>query len=171
MTKDDLSVDEYNPYYQQYIKKAGDVTISEGLKDNGDVTIAFLESISEEKLEYRYEEGKWTIKEIIQHIIDTERIFTYRALCIARKDKSLLPGYDQDDYAVNSEANNRSMISLMNEYKSVRLSSIILFESFSSEMLKRIGIASNSNLSPRAVAFITIGHENHHCEIIKERYL
>ena len=114
---------------------------------------------------------KWTIKEIIQHIIDTERIFTYRALCIARKDKSLFPGYDQDDYAVNSEANNRSMISLMNEYKSVRLSSIILFESFSSEMLKRIGIASNSNLSPRAVAFITIGHENHHCEIIKERYL
>jgi hypothetical protein len=171
MTKDDLSVDEYNPYYEQYIKKAGDVSISEGLKDNGDVTIAFLESISEEKLEFRYAEGKWTIKEIIQHIIDTERVFTYRALCIARKDKTLFPGYDQDEYAVNSEANNRSMFSLMNEYKAVRLASIILFESFSAEMLKRVGVASNSNLSPRAVAFITIGHENHHCEIIKERYL
>jgi len=171
MTKEDLSVDEYNPYYLQYIKKAGDATISSGLKDNGDVIIAFLESISEEKLEYRYEEGKWTIKEIIQHLIDTERVFTYRALCIARKDKTLFPGYDQDEYAVNSEANNRSMISLMNEYKSVRLSSIILFESFSPEMLTRVGIASNSNLSPRAAAFITIGHENHHCKIIKERYL
>nr|WP_321247578.1 DinB family protein [uncultured Psychroserpens sp.] len=171
MTKEDLSVDEYNPYYLQYIEKAGNVSISEGLKDNGDVTIAFLESISEEKLEFRYEDGKWTIKEIIQHIIDTERVFTYRALCIARKDKTLFPGYDQDEYAVNSEANNRSMYSLMNEYKAVRLASIILFESFSAEMLKCIGVASNSNLSPRAVAFITIGHENHHCEIIKERYL
>ncbi|MFT5243480.1 MAG: DNA-dependent RNA polymerase auxiliary subunit epsilon [Psychroserpens sp.] len=171
MTKEGLSVNEYNSYYEQYIKKAGDVTVTEGLKDNGDVTIAFLESISEEKLEFRYEEGKWTVKEIIQHLIDTERVFAYRALCIAREDKTLFPGYDQDEYAVSSQANNRSMYDLMNEYKAVRLASIILFESFSTEMLKRIGIASNSNLSPRAVAFITIGHENHHCEIIRERYL
>ncbi|WP_040281995.1 DinB family protein [Psychroserpens damuponensis] len=171
MTKDDLTVAEYNPYYQQYIQKAGEVTILEGLRVNGDATIAFLESISEEKLEYRYADGKWTIKEVVQHIIDTERIFAYRALCIARADKTLFPGYDQDEYVVSCEANNRSMISLINEYKAVRLASIILFESFSSEMLQRIGIASNSNLSPRAVAFILIGHENHHCEIIKERYL
>lgn len=171
MIKEDLSVHEYNAYYEQYIQKAGDATISEGLKHNGDVTIAFLESISEEKLEYRYAEGKWTVKEIIQHLIDTERVFTYRALCIARKDKTLFPGYDQDNYAVSSEANKRTMFDLMNEYKAVRLASIMLFESFSSEMLQRIGIASNSNLSPRAVVFITIGHENHHCEIIKERYL
>ncbi|TXE15651.1 DinB family protein [Psychroserpens burtonensis] len=171
MTKEDLSINEYNPYYHQYIQKAGDVTISVGLKDNGDTTVLFLESIPEEKLEFRYEEGKWTIKEIIQHLIDTERVFTYRALCIARKDKTLFPGYDQDAYVVSCEANKRSMSSLMNEYKAVRLASIIMFESFSYEMLTRIGIASNSNLSPRAVAFITIGHENHHCEIIKERYL
>ena len=171
MTKDDLKKDEYNPYYLQYIQKAGDVSIAQGLKDNGDATIAFLESISEDKLEYRYEEGKWTVKEIIQHIIDTERVFTYRALCIARKDKTLFPGYDQDEYAANCEANNRSMFSLMNEYKAVRLASIILFESFSEDMLIRIGTASNSNLSPRAVAFIVIGHENHHCDVIKERYL
>jgi len=171
MTKDDLSKTEYNPYYQTYIEKAGEATINEGLKENGDLTIAFLESIAEDKLEYRYEEGKWTIKEIIQHLVDTERVFTYRALCIARKDKTLFPGYDQDKYAANCEANKRSMYSLMNEYKAVRLASIILFESFTEEMLTRIGIASNSNLSTRAVAFITIGHENHHCEIIRERYL
>ncbi|MEH6536007.1 MAG: DinB family protein [Psychroserpens sp.] len=171
MTKEDLKKEEYNPYYQQYIEKAGDASIAEGLKGNGDATIAFLESIPEEKLEYRYAEGKWTIKEVIQHIIDTERVFTYRALCIARKDKTLFPGYDQDEYAGNSEANNRSRYSLMNEYKAVRLASIILFDSFSEDMLVRIGSASNSNLSPRAVAFITIGHENHHCEIVKERYL
>lgn len=171
MTKDDLSKHEYNPYYQTYIEKAGALTLREGLQDNGDETIAFLESIPEDKLEYRYAEGKWTIKEIIQHLIDTERVFTYRALCIARKDKTLFPGYDQDEYVAASEANNRSMIDLMNEYKAVRLASIILFDSFSKAMLTRVGIASNSNLSPRAVAFITIGHENHHCEVIKERYL
>ena len=171
MTKDDLSKTEYNPYYDRYIEKSGSVSLKSGLKDNGDATIAFLESIPEGKLEYRYEEGKWTIKEIIQHIIDTERIFTYRALCIARGDKSLFPGYDQDEYAASCEANKRSMVSLMNEYKAVRLASIILFDSFSEDMLSRIGTASNSNLSPRAVAFITIGHENHHCEVIKERYL
>ena len=171
MTKEDLSNDEYNPYYQSYIKKAGSYSLQEGLQDNGDATIAFLESIPEDKLEYRYAEGKWSIKEIIQHLIDTERVFTYRALAIARNDKSLFPGYDQDVYAEISEADARSMFDLMNEYKAVRLASIILFESFSEAMLTRIGIASNSNLSPRAVAFITIGHENHHCEIIKERYL
>lgn len=171
MTKDDLSKNEYNPYYGTYIEKAGSMSLHKGLKDNGDATIAFLESIPEEKLEYRYEEGKWTIKEIIQHLIDTERVFTYRALCIARKDKTLFPGYDQDEYASTCDANRRSMYSLMNEYKAVRLATIILFESFSDEMLVEIGTASNSNLSPRAVAFITIGHENHHSGVIRERYL
>lgn len=171
MTKNDLSKDEYNPYYQTYIEKAGDVTLREGLQNNGDATIAFLEAIPEDRLEYRYEDGKWTIKEIIQHLIDTERVFTYRALCIARKDSTLFPGYDQDDYAANSEANARSIHDLMNEYKAVRLATIILFESFTKEMLTQIGVASNSSLSPRAVAFITIGHENHHCDVIRERYL
>jgi hypothetical protein len=171
MTKDDLTKSEYNPYYQTYIEKAGSVTLHEGLKSNGDATITFLESIPEDKLEYRYEAGKWTIKEIIQHLIDTERVFTYRALCIARQDKTLFPGYDQDEYVVTSDANRRSIHSLMNEYKAVRLASIILFESLTEDMMTQIGLASNSSLSPRAVAFITIGHENHHCEIIKERYL
>ncbi|OUS00931.1 damage-inducible protein DinB [Flavobacteriales bacterium 33_180_T64] len=171
MTKEDLRKEEYNPYYQTYIEKVGSVTLLNGLKDNGDKTIAFLESISEDKLEYRYEEGKWTIKEVIQHLIDTERVFAYRALCIARKDKALFPGFSQNEYAMHSGANNRSIYSLMNEYKAVRLASIILFDSFSEDMLLQIGIASNSNLSSRAIAFIIVGHENHHCEIIKERYL
>ena len=171
MTKDDLLKDEYNPYYQQYILKAGGATILEGLKTNGNITVSFLESIPVEKLEYRYDKGKWTIKEVVQHLIDTERVFTYRALCIAREDKTLFPGYDQDQYVASSEANGRSLDALLREYKALRLTSSALFESFSEDMLRRIGIASNSNLTPRAVAFIIIGHENHHCEIIKERYL
>lgn len=171
MRKEDLTKTEYNPYYQTYIDKSGDLTLRSGLKMNGDNTIAFLASIPEEKLEYRYAEGKWTIKEIILHLIDTERIFAYRALCIARQDKSSFPGFDQDEYVVQSRANQRSMNSLINEYKAVRLSTIILFENMQETDLCRIGTASESNISPRAIAFITIGHENHHCDIIKERYL
>lgn len=171
MTKNDLLIDEYNPYYQQYILKAGSETMLEGLGGNGYKIVSFLGSIPEDKLEYRYQEGKWTVKEIIQHLLDTERVFTYRALCIARNDETLFPGYDQDEYVVSSEANKRTRDSLLNEYKALRLASRDLFESFSKDMLQRIGIASNSNLTPRAVAFIILGHENHHCEIIKDRYL
>ena len=171
MTSKDLSNDEYNPYYQQYILKSGHVSLLEGLRTNGDNTISFLKGIPKDKLEYRYEVGKWTVKEIIQHLIDTERIFTYRALCIARKDETLLPGFDQDAYVLSSGANDRTLSALLQEYEALRLASVNLFEGFSQDMLCRIGVASNSNLSPRAVAFIVIGHENHHCEIIKERYL
>jgi hypothetical protein len=171
MTRKDVSNDEYNPYYQQYILKAGNAPMLEGLQANGDEIISFLESIPEDKLEYRYEEGKWTIKEIIQHLIDTERVFTYRALCIARNDKTLFPGFDQDEYVLSSDANSRTLGALLKDYKALRLASANLFKGFSKDMFCRIGIASNSNLTPRAVAFIIIGHENHHCDIIKERYL
>lgn len=171
ITKDDLNQNEFDPYYKGYIDKTTGLSLKEGLKISGDNTINFLESIPLEKLEYRYQEGKWTIKEIIQHLIDTERIFTYRALRIARKDKTKLPGFDQDDFASVSHANERSIDDLMNDYKAVRLSTLILFDSFTEEMLQNIGTASDSPLSVRAVSFITIGHEIHHCQIIQERYL
>lgn len=171
MTKDALSKNEYHPYYENYIQKAGDKTINKGLKTNSEDVISFLNSIPKDKLEYRYEEGKWTIKEVLQHIIDTERIFTYRALCFARQDNTSLPGYEQDDYAATCNANDRTIQQLIHDYSNVRLASISLFDSFSDSMLKCIGTANNSSLSVRAVAFILIGHENHHCEIIKERYL
>ena len=171
MTKDQLNTNEYNPYYQAYIDKAGELDVIEGLKENGDATISFLESLSEEQFDYAYSEGKWTIKELIQHTMDTERIFTFRALCFARKDKTTLPGYDQDEYAVTSEANKRSKQSLLNEYKALRLATVALFESFTDDMLKQLGNANSSNISVRAIGFILIGHENHHCQIIKERYL
>jgi len=171
MKKDQLNTNEYNLYYQTYIDNAGELNLREGLKRNGNVTISFLESLPEEKYDYAYADGKWTIKELIQHIMDTERVFTYRALSFARKDKTVLPGYDQDEYAVSSEANRRSKQSLLIEYKALRLASISLFESFTDDMLQQIGNANNSNMSVRAIGFILIGHENHHCQIIKERYL
>ena len=171
ITKDDLNSEEFNPYYQQYIDKTAGLSLQEGLKESGDQTIIFLESIALDKLEHAYEDGKWTIKEIIQHLIDTERIFTYRALRIARKDQTALPGFDQDQFASVSHANARSIDDLMNDYKAVRLSTLILFDSFNDAMLKTKGIASDSPLSVRAAGFIVIGHEMHHCQIIRERYL
>ena len=171
MTKEHLNPDEYNSYYQRYIDKTTGLTLKQGLKESGDATISFLESIPDNKLDFRYDADKWTIKEIIQHLIDTERIFMYRALRIARRDDTALPGFDQDDFAHNSRANERSIIDLMNDYKAVRLSSLILYDSFNEEELILKGTASDSPISVRALAFITMGHELHHCEIIKEKYL
>jgi uncharacterized damage-inducible protein DinB len=171
MTKNQLNQNEYHSYYQTYLNKVGTLNLIEGLRQNGDETISFLESLSDEQFDFAYAEGKWTIKEVVQHIIDTERVFTYRALAFARTDKTALPGYDQDEYALTCKANNRTKHSLLKEYKALRLASVALFESFSDDMLVRIGNASNSDISVRAIGFILIGHENHHSQIIKERYL
>lgn len=171
MTVKNLQPSEYNPYYQPYIDKANNLTLKEGLMTNHESVITFLGSIPEAKLDFRYADGKWTIKEIVLHLIDTERIFAYRALRIARADKTALPGFDQDEYVPTSLANERIFDSILSEYKAVRSATIALFDSFNDDTLKRIGTASNSSLSVRAAGFITIGHENHHCEVIRNRYL
>ncbi|MFC4721940.1 DinB family protein [Geojedonia litorea] len=171
MTKDNLKPGEFNPYYGTYIDKTAGLDLKSGLKVGGKRTINFLKSISNEKLEYRYAKGKWTIKEIIQHLIDAERVFAYRALRIAREDQTPLPGFEQDDYVLPSKANNRSLDQLLNEYAAVRQATVTLFDSFSDEMLIQLGTASNSPISVRAIGFIIIGHEIHHCDVIKERYL
>jgi uncharacterized damage-inducible protein DinB len=171
MTKDDLKSGEFNPYYGTYIKKTVGLTLKDDLKSSGEKLISFLKSIPPDKLEFRYADGKWTIKEIIQHLMDAERIFTYRALRIARKDQTPLPGFEQDDYVIPSQANKRSIEDLINEFKAIKAATVSLFDSFSDEMLMALGKASNSPISVRAIGFIIMGHEIHHCEVIKERYL
>lgn len=171
MTVKDLTINEYNPYYQAYINKAQNVGLKEGLRKNFELVLEFLNAIPEDKLEYRYAEGKWTIKEVIQHLIDAERIFSYRALRIARQDQTPLPGFEENDYVPASFANNRSKEELLIDYKAVRQATVSLFDSFTNDMLLQVGTASNSPISVRALGFITIGHENHHCQVIKERYL
>lgn len=171
MTKDDLNPGEFNPYYGTYIQKTGGLSLKDDLKNSGEKTISFFKSIPSNKLEYRYADGKWTIKEIIQHLMDAERIFTYRALRIARKDQTPLPGFEQDDYVLPSQANKRSIEGLINEFKAIKAATVSLYDSFSDEMLMALGKASNSPVSVRAIGFIIMGHEIHHCEVIKERYL
>lgn len=171
MTAKDISLNEYNPFYQTYINKAQNVDLKNGLRQNFESVIEFLNAIPEDKLEYRYADGKWTIKEVIHHLIDAERIFAYRALRIARQDQTPLPGFEENDYVPASFANDRSKAELLADYKAVRQATVSLFDSFTDAMLLQIGIASNSPISVRALGFITIGHENHHCQVIKERYL
>jgi hypothetical protein len=124
-----------------------------------------------DKFDYRYADGKWTIKEIIQHIIDTERIFAYRALRISRNDQTPLPGFDENDFANNTTAQTRGLQDLLTEFSAVRHSNLLLFKSFSDEQLLRVGIASEHSISVRAIGFILIGHQKYHQKVFEERYL
>ena len=164
--------DEYNPYYKPYIEKVRlQGSIWQTLKAQGETIYAFYKGIPVEKHDFAYKEGKWTVKEVLLHITDTERIFAYRALRIARKDKTPLPGFDQDVFVAQSNATSRPITSILEEYKAVRTATVTMFESFSDEVLKRKGCASESEVSVRALGFMIVGHEKHHQQIIKERYL
>ena len=172
MIKKDLQSTEYNEYYARYINKVDDKTeLKTGFEDDKKMIIDFFSSIPKEKLEYRYKPEKWTIKDILQHIIDTERIFMYRLLRIARKDSTELAGFDQDIYVQPSKANKKTLVELLAEFTATRLYSINLINSISDKNLKNMGTASNSKISARACGFILLGHSIWHIEIIKERYL
>lgn len=172
MTVQDLQQTEYNEYYSRYINKVSkDTSLIKGFEDDRKMVVDFFSSVPENKLEYRYQPEKWTIKELLQHIIDTERIFIYRFLRISRNDKTALAGFDQDIYIDPSMANNKSLEELINEFNSTRYYSINLIQSISDENLKNIGTASDSTISARACAFILLGHSVWHIEVIKERYL
>lgn len=171
MTVNDLKTSEYNPYYQTYIDQVPGDTLIECLKKNQLSTLKLLSGLDESTFDYAYDEGKWSIKALVQHCIDTERIFGIRALRIARNDKTMLPGFDQDEFSTYDEANSRTKSDLIAEYETMRLNSIAMIQSFSNDMLLRIGGASDAALSARAACFIIIGHENHHIRILKERYL
>lgn len=171
MKSTELPVNEYAAYYAPYVNALGDVNLIEELEISLHDFIRFVQNIPLEKFDFRYAEGKWNIKEIIQHVIDTERIFAYRALRISRNDQTPLPGFDENDYVNNTQAANRSIQDLLTEFSAVRHSNLFLFKSLSEEQLKRIGTASNVAVSVRAIGFIMIGHQKHHLKVFEERYL
>jgi hypothetical protein len=171
MNYSELNPNEFNAYYANYIRLSGEDNILSGLLKNLKAMVSLLDSLPEEKLYHAYAPGKWTIKELIVHLIDSERVFAYRALRFARMDATDLPGYDQDKYVTTSLANNRTKRSLISEYTSVRNATITLFESFNEEMMLQIGTGNKSPMSTRALGFIIVGHERHHINIINDRYL
>jgi uncharacterized damage-inducible protein DinB len=163
---------EFPAYAAMYIDLIpNDGRLLQHLEYNYANTRKLVQSIPEIKLKYRYAEGKWTIKEILVHITDDERIYAYRSLRFARKDSTELPGFEQEEYAANSGANGRSIESILHEFETVRKSTISLFENFTEEMFTRSGIANGYNVSVRALGYHIAGHEKHHINIIKERYL
>lgn len=167
----EINKNEYAPFYENYINLAKGLASTEDFIAQMNKTVAFFEAIPKEKLDYRYQPEKWSIKDILLHLIDCERIFQYRALRIARKDKTPLPGFDEDEYAREANALARSLESLINEYKMVRNATFSLFENFTAGHLLLVGNASGKDVSVRAIGKIILGHELHHIEIIKERYL
>ena len=163
---------EYPSYASMYIRLLpDDGLLLEHLQSNFVAMKELILSLPGEKLNYRYAAGKWTIKEILVHIVDDERIYAYRALRFARNDKTELPGFEQDDYAMASHANERSIESIFEEYKAVRDSTIALFNALPEDVFLRMGTADNKKATVRALAYHIAGHELHHMNIIKEKYL
>jgi uncharacterized damage-inducible protein DinB len=163
---------EYAPYAIMYIGLLpDDGLVLKHLEDNLRATKEFILSLPEEKLTFRYAGGKWTIKEILAHVVDDERIYAYRALRFARNDKTELPGFEQDVFAIHSGANERDVKDILKEFATVRRATISLFEGFNDGALLRAGVADGKVMSVRAAAYHIAGHEMRHVNIIRERYL
>ena len=163
--------DEYDPYYGTYVDKVGvDGPILELLETQEAEVQALLAAVDDQRGDYRYAEGKWSIKEVIGHLIDTERIFSYRALCFARGETQPLPGMDQDEFVEGGDFDGRSVRDLAGEYQALRRSTLALFAGFSDRQLGCRGIASGCAFTTRATAYIIAGHERHHLIVLRERY-
>lgn len=165
------SPETYFAYFKKYVDQVPEEDLATAFSNQLPVISNLLNSISEEKSTYAYAPGKWTLKELLQHITDTERIFNYRALAIARKEAAPLPGFDENTYADNSNANSRTWQTLVDEFLAVRQSTQFLYESFTDDMFASAGIASNNPLTVVSLGFTTLGHFYHHKNVIIERYL
>ncbi len=163
---------EYRDYTATYIAHVpDDGLVLQHLQDDFIKIKSLTAALPEEKLLYRYAAGKWTLKEVLVHIMDAERIIAYRALRIARRDKTNLPGFEQDDYVPYCGANERSIDSILKEYELQRASTIALFSNFEDSVFTHFGYANGAALSVRAALYIIAGHELHHLKIIEEKYL
>jgi hypothetical protein len=161
----------YNTYFKRYVDQVHEEDLVAAFQNQSAGIETFLKGISEEKSNYAYAEGKWTIKELLQHMIDTERIFNYRALCVARREQQNLPGFEEDDYAANSYANKRTWEGLVKEFLSLRHSTQIMYETFNAAVLDSAGTSNNNPVTVASLGFTTVGHYYHHKKVLEERYL
>jgi uncharacterized damage-inducible protein DinB len=166
-----MNLESVPPFYKGYVENVKDMEVLEAMKHSAEATLKLIRSIPEEKGEYRYAEGKWSIKELLAHMIDVERIMAYRALRFARNDKTDLPGFEENDYAPEANAHGRTIKQLADEMERLRLTTIDLYKSFTPPMLGREGTANKNKLSVRMLGYIIPGHETHHRKILIERYL
>ena len=162
---------EYAPSYERYISLVPEGEIVATLEQQLDSTLALLGTIEESKANSRYAPEKWSIKELVGHLIDSERIFAYRALRFARNDQTPLSGFEQDDYVRDAKFDNRQLVELVSEFECVRKANISLFRSLSAEEFTRHGAANDVDVTVRALVYIIAGHEAHHIQVLKTRYL
>jgi len=162
---------EYDDFYADYIAEVPDGDVLEILAEQLASSGELFASIPRDKLDHRYAPGKWTIREVVGHVIDAERVFSYRALRFARGDKTSLPGMDQETFMEGVDFGRRPMESLIAEHRHLRSSNLALFGSFDEEVLARTGVASGCPFTVRALIYIIAGHERHHVEILEQRYL
>jgi uncharacterized damage-inducible protein DinB len=162
--------DEYPQFAEGYVSLVPTTNVLELLEESKHTVYNLFSTMSEEKAMHAYADGKWTLKQVLGHMIDTERTFAYRALCFSRNNIEL-PGFDQDIYVNNTDFNSRTIQSLADEYKVTRESNLFLYRSFSEDQLLRSGIASKYPVTVRGLVYMTAGHEIYHLNLIRERYL
>ena len=162
--------DEHTPYYARYIGLVPDGDLVEILRSQQQETVRLLRPLSEERARFAYAPGKWTVKEVIGHIADAERIFAYRALRFARGDAQPLTGFDENSYVPAGRFNDRALVDLLDEFEAIRTATIHLLRNLNDEELARSGPANNNPISVRAVAYVIAGHERHHVKLLRERY-
>ena len=161
---------EYAPYYERYVSLVtGDV--ADVLGSQTTRLQDMITGMPEEKGEFRYADGKWSVKELLSHLIDGERMFAYRVLRISRGDETPIEGFEQDGYIENAHSNHRSFAEILEEFSLLRRANMILFKNLTDEDWSRLGTASDAKVSVRALAYIMAGHIEHHLGILKERYL
>jgi hypothetical protein len=162
---------EYAPYYGRYISLVDGNDVIRALEQQGPETVALLSGLTEQQGDYRYAPDKWSLKEVLGHLTDSERVFAYRALRIARADITPLPGFEQDDYVRAATFGRRALAGLLDEFVAVRQASLLLFRSLNADAWMRRGVADQKDVSVRALAYIIAGHELHHRKIIQQKYL
>jgi len=162
---------DFQKYVQRYLDNIPSENWLEELKKSGEKTVEIYSKMTEEQSFFAYAEGKWTLKELLLHLSDTERVFQFRILAFARGDQNELPGFDEELYANQSFANERSLESLLEEYKLLRKLSQILLETMNPSALKNIGTANGNQISVETIGKLIVGHNYHHLNIIEERYL
>lgn len=163
--------DEYLAYYGRYISLVPEGDIRTTLAKQNESTITLLRGLSESQGGYRYAPGKWSIKELVAHLSDAERIFSDRALRFARADETPLPGFEENDYVANGTFDDFPLVEIVNGLENVRRSTVSLFKLMSTEASKRRGKANNAEISVRALAYVIAGHELHHVNVLRTRYL
>ena len=168
VNKKDITVPDF---YKTYLNALQEDNLQEALANNTRRFRKLLKQIPHKKINYAYAEGKWTIKELLQHIIDSERVFIYRALTFARHDPAPLPGFDENNWAITAKAPKRKWNELVEEFKALRTANELFLNSLDDDQLQQTGSANNSNISVAGLAFVCAGHVAHHIRVIRERYL